>query len=75
MGQARFSSLAYAFCAGDHSMVSQHRMCHNNGLDPAPSTVLDLVSLVYYSVCYLWLGSMDPQINRHGGQLLAVGHH
>ena len=55
-------------------MVSQHWLCCYYGLDLAQPAVLDSLSAVYYTVRYLWLGSMDSKINRHGGQLLAVGH-
>ena len=56
-------------------MVSQHWLCCDHDADCALSTVLDLVSFVYFAVCNFCLGCLDPTQFRHVGQLLAVGHH
>ena len=56
-------------------MVSQYCLLSDHDADSANSAVLDLVSIVYFTVRNLCLGCLDTAQFRHVGQLLAVGHY
>lgn len=56
-------------------MVCQYWLQLYHDADCAKSTIPDFVSIVYQSVLYLYLGSMDTQEFWHDGQLLAVSDH
>jgi hypothetical protein len=59
--------MALEICTGNHSVVSQYRLCCDHGADRASSPFSNIVSIVYISMCYILLGGMDTQKHWHGG--------
>ena len=60
---------------GNHSLVHEHCLCCVDGINIAQPTIPDLVSFVYYTMRYIWVGCLDSQKYRHGSKLFAIGHY